>query len=82
MPTWLEDVLARACALNPAVRYQSAREFARAMTAAQTVRDSKPAPAPSTPTATRAPFRMWEWLFVGLLALGLVGYVLYALRPQ
>jgi protein phosphatase len=82
MPTWLEDVLARACALNPAVRYQSAREFARAMTTAETVPGSKPAPAPSTPTATRAPFRMWEWLFVGLLALGLVGYVLYALRAQ
>jgi hypothetical protein len=75
-------VLARACALNPAVRYQSAREFARAMTTAETVPGSKPAPAPSTPTATRAPFRMWEWLFVGLLALGLVGYVLYALRAQ
>jgi protein phosphatase len=82
IPTWLEDVLARACALNPAVRYQGAREFARAMTTTRTVHDSKPAPAPSTPTRTRASFRMWEWLAVGLLALGLAAYVMYALSAR
>ena len=79
---WLEDVLARACELNPAMRYQSAREFAQAMTTARSPRDSKPAAPSATPTATRPSFRVWEWLFVGLLALGLVGYVLYALRSQ
>lgn len=79
---WLEDVLARACALNPALRFKSAREFARALTAAQPAPESRPAPASPQPSASRSSLRMWEWLFVALLALGLAGYVLYALRAQ
>jgi serine/threonine protein kinase len=77
---WLEDVLARACALNPSARYQSAREFARALSTGQAMRGGK-AVTPATAAApARAPARLWEWLFVGLMLAGLAAYLLFALR--
>ncbi len=79
---WLEDVLGRACALNPSARYQSAREFARALSTGEAMRGGKTA-APAAATApARARARPWEWLFVGLLLAGLAAYLLFALRAQ
>ncbi|UCH53090.1 MAG: protein kinase [Pseudomonadota bacterium] len=82
LPNWLEEVLSRACALNPAARYQSAREFAQAIVTGRALREHKPGPASASvaPVATRSRIKWWEWAFVALLLSGLAGYILFALR--
>jgi serine/threonine protein phosphatase PrpC len=69
LPSWLQDTLARAIAVDPAQRFRDMSEFALEM-------ESGPARAPSAPRRPqtlyeRAPLLFWKCL-AGLLALALV----------
>jgi serine/threonine protein phosphatase PrpC len=69
LPSWLQDALARAIALDPAKRYRDMSEFAAEMEAGPAR-----APAPVRRPLTlyeRAPLQFWKGL-AALLALGLI----------
>jgi protein phosphatase len=86
LPPWLEDVLARACDLDPAARFASAGEFAEALAGhgatgiVSTYRAH--AGADLTRHASSGPSSRprWEWLAVGLLIAGLLVYLLFTRR--
>jgi protein phosphatase len=78
VPHWLEQVLARACALDPHDRYGSASEFAEALAEPGSTGTHRARPV-ATPTAPRAvPKREWLWVLIAIAALA--AYLVFALR--
>jgi serine/threonine protein kinase len=75
----LDDILARACAADPADRYPTVAPFAAAL--ATVPIGSAPASSP-TPNAADSPVSQGKsaWWFVAVLAAMLLGYLYFALR--
>lgn len=86
VPPWLEDVLTRACDLDPAARFAGAGEFAEALAGhgatgvVATYRAHAGADV-ARHTSTGSPSRpRWEWLAMGALIAGLLFYLLLTHR--
>ena len=74
LPSWLQDALSRAIALDPAQRFRDMSEFAQEMEAGP----ARAPPAPRRPQTLyeRAPLRFWQGL-AALLALALVASLVW-----
>ena len=68
VPEWLDQVLAKALAKDPAERFQSAAEFREALRAG----GSQAAPAPEAMERPPALLGRYDWRWVASLALGVV----------
>lgn len=80
LPGGLDDVLERACAVDPARRYAAVAQFAAALDAARLSAPPRPAPVflsagSSDTTGTHRP-----WWFAAALVAGLLAYLYFALR--
>ncbi len=72
VPDWLDQLLMRACALNPHQRVATATDFAEALAGEA---DTKPeSMTTSGPAGAKRRFR-WEWLVLPVLAVGLAAYL-------
>lgn len=80
LPLALDDVIARACAINPADRYQSVAQFAAALSSVQiTASITKPGTTLKAPSPVDTETR-WAWgLAIGVTA-ALLAYLYFALR--
>jgi serine/threonine protein kinase len=78
VPHWLEQVLARACALDPHERFESASEFAEALAEPGSTDKHRARPA-AMPTASRTSSHR-EWLWVAIAIAALAAYLVFALR--
>lgn len=78
LPAALDDILARACAIDPADRYATVTQFAAALASVQ-IGEPATAPASSPSSSANAHAYAGWWLAAGLLA-ALLGYLYFALR--
>jgi protein phosphatase len=78
VPHWLEQALARACALDPGERFGSAGEFAEALAELGGADLHRHKSAPTT--APSSPALRWEWLLLAGVLATLVLYLFLALR--
>jgi protein phosphatase len=61
IPGWLENLLLKACARDPAARFETSEEFLLALERGESSGLSRPRP---TPLATRDPLRFWQGVAV------------------
>ncbi len=81
VPSWLGDILGRACAFDPHTRYANAATFLRALTEGER-RAAVPAATPAAPAAAPVsgrPRKIREWIIVAALATALLIYIVFAL---
>jgi serine/threonine protein kinase len=89
LPNELDDILERACAADPARRFNSAAQFAAALSAvcARSAADDASEPSHAGANASRAHSRVntnggttrWPWWLVATLAIGLIAYLSFTL---
>ena len=75
LPVELDEVIARACAIDPARRYASVAEFTTALDAVAGKTQNEP--APSAPQRGGA---AWPWWVAVAMSAGLLAYLYFALR--
>jgi protein phosphatase len=61
IPGWLENALLKACAREPAERFETAEEFLLALERGESSRLARPR---ATPLAARDPMRFWQGVAV------------------
>ncbi len=80
VPSWLCDILRRACAFDPHARYANTATFLRALTEGEKRATAQLAtPAPAAPAAPAPARKLREWIVVAALGIGLLVYILFAL---
>jgi serine/threonine protein phosphatase PrpC len=79
LPSELDDILERACAIDPKRRYASVEQFGAALNTvhARAAVDQPPATAGAD---ARGDETRWSWWLVGVLAAGLLAYLYFILR--
>jgi protein phosphatase len=77
VPSWLDELLAQACALNPHQRLSSAADLAEALTNHSAARPSAAGRAEARAPTSRL---RWEWLLLPVLTVGLAAYLYSVFR--
>lgn len=79
LPPRVDEVLARACAVDPAERYASIAQFAAALSAA-TIPEPAPAATPVAGSPEQRAQSRWSWGFAAAVAAALAAYLYLTLR--
>lgn len=79
LPSELDGILERACALDPEQRYSSAAQFTEALSAVRTKSTSEKAQVYPRGNATAADAH-WPWWLASALGTGLLTYLYFVLR--